>query len=119
MDKEQLRVGIQSAINKGDRTAEETVFLRLLQQVWQIDWTIAPYDVWTHMVEWDVPYFRRFMILDEGDEAEEEQIIRDWTEARLALGGKDKGEARDAKKRIVNLIQEVNELRSSIRQGAK
>ena len=57
------------------------------------------------------------MILDDGDEAEEEQLIRDWTEARLALGGKDKSSAKEAKKRIVDLIQEVNVLRSSIRRG--
>ncbi|MEB3149117.1 MAG: hypothetical protein VKL60_08845 [Sphaerospermopsis sp.] len=117
MDKGQLSAALASLVNSGDRTSEEKVFLRLLQQVWQIDWTIAPYDVWTHMVEWDVPYFRRFMLLDEGDEAEEEQIIRDWTEARLALGGKDKSSAKEAKKRIVDLIQEVNVLRSSIRRG--
>ncbi len=115
MDKDQLRAAIQTAMNKGDRTAEETVFLRLLQQVWQIDWTIPPYDIWTHMVEWDVPYFRRFMLLDEGDEAEEEQIIRDWTETRLSLGNRDRVSARDSKKRIVDLIQEVNQLRSSIK----
>ncbi|UJS03470.1 hypothetical protein [Cylindrospermopsis raciborskii] len=114
MDKQRLSEGIQSLIDSGNRTPEETVFLRLLKQVWQIDWTIPPYDVWTHMIEWDVPYFRRFMILDEGDEAEEEQIIRDWTEARMGLGGKEKSSARETKRRIIDLIQELNVMRSRV-----
>ncbi|MBE9251027.1 hypothetical protein IQ226_18220 [Dolichospermum sp. LEGE 00240] len=117
MNKQRLSEGVQSLIDSGNRTPEEIVFLRLLKQVWQIDWTIAPYDVWTHMIEWDVPYFRRFMILDEGDEAEEEQIFRDWTEARLGLGSKERSSARDTKKRIIDLIQEVNVMRSSISRG--
>ncbi|MCH4904288.1 hypothetical protein GSN00_07785 [Cylindrospermopsis raciborskii CHAB3438] len=114
MDKQRLSEGIQSLIDSGNRTPEETVFLRLLKQVWQIDWTIPPYDVWTHMIEWDVPYFRRFMILDEGDEAEEEQIIRDWTEVRMGLGGKEKSSARETKRRIIDLIQELNVMRSRV-----
>jgi hypothetical protein len=114
MNKEQLAAGLESLLDSGNRTAEEEVFLRLLKQVWQIDWSIAPYDVWTHMIEWDIPYFRRFMILDEGEEGEEEQIIRDWTETRLGLGSKEKSSARDAKKRIVELMQEVNVLRSMV-----
>ncbi len=117
MDKQQLSAELQSLLDLGDRTDEEKVFLRLLKQVWNIDWSIAPYDVWTHMIEWDVPYFRRFMFLDEGDEAEEEQIIRDWTEARLGLGGKEKSFARDVKKRVMDLIQEVNVLRSTVGKG--
>lgn len=116
MDKQRLSEGIQSLIDKGNYTTEETVFLRLLKQVWQIDWTIAPWDVWTHMMEWDVPYFRRFMIMDDGDEAEEEKIIRDCTEARL-LGAKEKSSPREVKRRIIELIQEVNVMRSSIHRG--
>jgi hypothetical protein len=114
MNKEQLAAGLQSLLDSDTFTGEEKIFLRLLKQVWQIDWSIAPYEVWTHMIEWDVPYFRRFMLLDDGDEAEEEQIIRDWTQARLNLGGKEKSAARDAKKRIVDLMQEVNVLRSTV-----
>jgi len=114
MNKQQLIEGIRSLIDRDNHTPEEVVFLKLLMQVWQIDWTIPPYDVWTHMIEWDVPYFRRFMLFDEGDEAEEEQIIRDWTESRLRLGDRDKSSMRDSRKRMIDLIEGVNQLRSSI-----
>lgn len=117
MNRAQLTDGLQSLLNSGTRTDEEKVFLKLLKQVWEIDWSISPYDVWTHMIEWDVPYFRRFMILDDGDEVAEEQIIRDWTEARMSMGSKRP--ARDSKKSIIDLIQEVNLLRFTVsRQSA-
>lgn len=92
-----------------DRPVLVKVFLRLLKQVWQIDWTVAAYDVMSHYLEFDIPYFYRFMALDEGDEAEENQLIKDWVAARLQVKNTDKPA-------LINVISEVNELRVQVRQ---
>ena len=116
MEKERLTAALESEVNRGDRTLEEQVFIRLLKQVWQIDWTVAPYDVWVNMMNWNVPYFLRFMEIDEGDEREEERLIREWIGVRLALRKKDMGGG--WKDRILTLIDDMNQLRRRIlREG--
>lgn len=89
--------------------AEKTV-VELTKQVWQIDWTVAPFDVVSHYLAFDIPYFYRFMQMDEGDEEEERQILMDWVGGRGSL---DKG----IKGKIVDLVDELNQLRVSARQG--
>ena len=110
MDKAILSAELKKlAASKSDPV--ESIFLRLLDQVWQIDWTIAPYDVLTNMLDFNIPYFKRFMDLDQGDEAEEAQLIKDWVVARLSMKGKD------WKGGVTALIEEVNQLRASVRKS--
>ena len=114
MDKERLSAALEAEASKGDRTQEEQIFIRLLRQVWQIDWTVAPYEVWCRMIGWDIPYFLRFMKMDVGDEREEEQLIREWISSRLALRKKETGGA--WKDRVMNLVDYMNHLRARIRK---
>lgn len=116
MNKQSLISALEEALNTGDRTDEEKIFIKLLQQVWEIDWTVAPYDVWTHMIECDVPYFLRFMAMDEGDEEVEDQLVQEWIASRLALRSKT---GKDWKRRIVDLIDEMNQVRASIRKESR
>jgi|GEM_PF-1543350 len=115
MDKGQLSAALDNARQAPGRSSEEQIFIRLLKQVWEIDWTVAPYDVWCHMIEWDIPYFLRFMSMDEGDEAEEERLIRDWIGTRLGLR-KQKNRP-EWKGRVVSLVEEMNQLRASVRKA--
>ncbi len=112
MNKAALSAGLQSAAAADGRDPSEIIFLRLLDQVWQIDWTIAPYDVWVRMLEYDIPYFKRFMDLDRGDEAAEAQLIIDWVNARMTVRGSQ------WKDRIVALFEEVNRLREHVKVGS-
>ncbi|KAB8334835.1 hypothetical protein SD80_000085 [Scytonema tolypothrichoides VB-61278] len=116
MDRQNLVDALQAEIDKEDRPPEEKIFIRLLQEVWQVDWTVAPYDVWTRMIEWDVPYFLRFMGMDEGDEEQEEQLIQDWIASRTQLRAKNTGQ--DWRRRVSALIDEVNHVRVRVRQDA-
>lgn len=116
MNTQKLIEALDNLRTVSDRSPEEQIFLRLLAQVWQIDWTVAPYDVFTHMIEWDIAYFKRFMDMDEGDEAEEEKLLQDWVSARSALRGKNTG--REWKQQMINLISEANQTRSTIRREA-
>ncbi|MBD2484761.1 hypothetical protein [Planktothrix sp. FACHB-1365] len=113
MDTSRLVAVLDEAISQ-DRSLEEKIFLKLLKQVWQVDWTVAPYDVFIHMIEWDIPYFLRFMAIDEGDEAEEQQLIQDWIESRVQLRKKTTGY--EWKRQMVALIDEANHLRVAARQ---
>ena len=114
MNKDALSEGLL-ALASQDRPPSEKIFLQLLRQVWQIDWTVAAYDVWGHYIEYDVPYFLRFMKADVGDEAEEKQLLLDWIGSRLELRNEGQGSGRS---RLIALIEEVNQLRASTRKGA-
>jgi hypothetical protein len=114
MNKDQLSEGLLALANQG-RPLSEQIFLQLLRQVWQIDWTVAAYDVWGHYIEYDVPYFLRFMRADVGDEAEERQLLLNWIGSRLELRNQEKGAGQDS---LIKLIEEVNQLRASTRKGA-
>lgn len=112
MDRQKLIEELEAAI--GDRPEEEKIFIKLLQQVWEVDWTVAPYDVWTHMIEWDIPYFLRFMGMDEGDEEAEEKLIQDWVASRVTLRKQSTGQG--WRQRVSALIDEVNHVRVRVRQ---
>ena len=116
MDKAKLAAALEEKVTQKGSDTVEGIFVRLLKQVWQIDWTVAPYDVWTHMVSWDLPYFLRFMQMDVGDEAEEDKLILDWVSTRLKQRKGDT--AGDWKKNVVALIDEMNQLRASIRKAS-
>ncbi len=114
MDKQQLCKALEAKLETENRPEEDKIFIKLLQQVWEVDWTVAPYDVWTHMIEWDVPYFLRFMGMDEGDEEAEEQLIQDWIASRTALRAKSTGQG--WRHRVAALIDEMNHVRLGVRQ---
>ncbi|MEA5470913.1 hypothetical protein [Spirulina sp. 06S082] len=114
MNKEKLDAALQTAI-AGKSAPEEKIFLQLLRQVWQIDWTVAPYDVWGHYVSYDIPYFLRFMQMDVGDEAEERELIIEWISSRLGLKNKETGG--DWRRNIANLMDEANQIRVEARKG--
>ncbi|MEL7409129.1 MAG: hypothetical protein AAFN00_19645, partial [Cyanobacteria bacterium J06558_2] len=94
-------------------TAEQSyavnIFVRLLKQVWQIDWTVAAYDVLGHFFSFDIPYFYRFMQMDEGEE-EEKQLLIDWVNSRYALKAEDKQD-------LLIAIDKVNQLRMQARSA--
>ncbi|MEG4444735.1 hypothetical protein QUB47_22320 [Microcoleus sp. AT9_B5] len=114
MDTQKLVAAIDAEIEKEGRLPDEKIFLKLLKEVWQVDWTVAPYDVWTHMIEWDIPYFLRFMGMDQGDEGAEDQLIQDWIASRAQLRATTTGS--DSRQRIITLINDANRLRVSVRQ---
>ncbi|MEB3360000.1 MAG: hypothetical protein VKK04_24955 [Synechococcales bacterium] len=107
MDKQALTNGLATMIEE-ERPNEIKIFLRLLKEVWEIDWTVAAYDVMSHFLEFDIPYFYRFMALDQGDEASEQQLIMDWVSARMALRNMDR-------EKMIAAIDEVNQLRTRVR----
>ena len=118
MDKSNLVAALDAEIRKGGRSEEAIIFIRLLKEVWQIDWTVAPYEVWCHMIGWDVPYFLRFMKMDAGDEAAENQLIIDWMLARMRLRGKETNSGQ-WKDQVLALIDDMNRLRATVRQQTR
>ncbi|MEM7761474.1 MAG: hypothetical protein AAF298_25600 [Cyanobacteria bacterium P01_A01_bin.40] len=108
MDKNALTSALDDLIST--KQGSEKIVAQLTKQVWQIDWTVAPFDVVGHYLEFDIPYFYRFMQMDAGDEEEEMQIIRDWVDSRGALD-------KETKAGLVSLVEELNQLRVSVRQG--
>mgnify|MGYP001138402426 CR=1 FL=1 len=109
MNKQALVDGLMAKAAE-DRPEAVKIFLRLLKQVWEIDWTVAAYDVMSHFLAFDIPYFYRFMALDQGDEAEENQLIIDWVNARLKIKSEMKSD-------FIAVIDEVNQLRVSVRNS--
>lgn len=109
MNKQALVDGLAAKVAE-DRPVSIKIFLRLLSQVWSIDWTVAAYDVMSHFLAFDIPYFYRFMALDAGDEAEENQLIIDWVNARLQIKGEMKAD-------FIAVIEEVNQLRVAVRNA--
>ena len=114
MNKQNLIAALEAEVTRNGRPPEEIVFIRLLKEVWEIDWTVSPYEVWTRMIEWDIPYFRQFMGADVGDEAQESQLIIDWITSRIALQGREQGS--NWKRRVCDLIDEMNQLRETVRK---
>lgn len=60
MDKTKLIAALDAAIAKKSGDAVAKIILGLTKQVWQIDWTVAPFDIISHYLEFDIPYFYRF-----------------------------------------------------------
>lgn len=108
MDTQKLVAAIEAEIEKEGRLPEEKIFLKLLKEVWQVDWTVSPYDVWTHMSEYNLLYFLPFMEADQGDERAEEQLIQDWVASTAQLRAKT---GSDLRQRFATLIRDVNDLR--------
>ncbi|WP_413166155.1 hypothetical protein ACL6C3_05890 [Capilliphycus salinus ALCB114379] len=104
MDKDKLIASLDAAIAKYQDNPVNRVIVSLTKQVWQIDWTVAPYDIISHYLEFDIPYFYRFMAMDEGDEQQEQELIIEWVNSRTALN-------REAKANLPALVEELNLLR--------
>jgi hypothetical protein len=108
MDKTKLISSLDEAIEKHKENAVATVIIKLTKQVWQIDWTVAPYDIISCFLEFDIPYFYRFMAMDDGDEAEEQELLMAWVNSRHGLD-------RDTKAKLPALVEELNQIRSKAR----
>ena len=94
----------------GKKEGAEKIIVQLTRQVWQIDYTVAVYDIVSHYLAFDFPYFYRFMQLDIGDEAEEKQILIDWLESRDKV-------TKETKQKLPALLEELNEIRVQARNA--
>lgn len=110
MNKENLISAVDAAITKYANDPVARVVLGLTRQVWQIDWTVAPFDIVSHYLEFDIPYFYRFMAMDLGDEDEEQALLIDWIQSRNALN-------KEAKAKLPALVDELNQLRVTARNS--
>ncbi len=108
MNKEALMAALDELIAK--KEGVEKIIAQLTKQVWQIDWTVAVFDILSHYLEFDIPYFYRFMSMDIGDEAEEKQLLHDWIDSRDAV-------TKEIKATFPTLVEELNQVRVIARQG--
>lgn len=108
IDKDKLIASLDTAIAKYQDNPVNRVIVSLTKQVWQIDWTVAPYDIFSHFLEFDIPYFYRFMAMDLGDEEQEQALIMEWVNNRAALNN-------EAKANLPALVEELNQLRVDAR----
>ncbi|MEB3279351.1 MAG: hypothetical protein VKK42_10580 [Lyngbya sp.] len=108
MDKDKLIAALDAAIAKYQDNPVNRVIVSLTKQVWQIDWTVAPYDIVSHFLEFDIPYFYRFMAMDFGDEQQEQALLIEWVNNRAALN-------QEAKANLIALVEELNQLRLDAR----
>jgi len=104
MNKESLLQSLNAAIAKYQDEPIARVVFGLTKQVWQIDWTVAPFDIVSHYLAFDVSYFSRFMSMHKGDEAEEQQLLKDWIDTRHTLD-------KEGKKKLYGIAEELNQLR--------
>ncbi len=108
MDKNALIAGLNEL--SSNKEGSEKIVVQLTKQVWEIDWTVAVFDILSHYLEFDIPYFYRFMQMDIGDEAEEKQLLHDWIDSRYTV-------TKEVKAALPALVEELNQLRVSVRQG--
>ena len=108
MNKDALIAALDALIAK--KQGAEKIIVQLTKQVWQIDWTVAPFDIVGHYLAFDIPYFYRFMQMDIGDEAEEKEILVNWIETRNAV-------TKEAKAKIPALIEEINQIKLTARNA--
>ena len=108
MDKNALIAGLDKLSSK--KEGSEKIVVQLTKQVWEIDWTVAVFDIVSHYLTFDIPYFYRFMQMDTGDEAEEKQLLHDWIDSRYAV-------TKEVKAALPALVEELNQLRVSVRKG--
>lgn len=109
MNKKKLVSALEAMSTQAHRSEEEQFFIRMLRQVWQIDCSVAPSEVWRNLLKQNEDYFSGFMDLDEGDDREEKWLLDSWSRSIEALIQK-KTEA-NWKLKIVDTIDELNQLR--------
>ena len=108
MNTNTLISGLDALIAKKD--GAEKIIAQLAKQVWQIDFTVSTYEIVNHYLVFDIPYFYHFMKMDEGDEAEEKQILVDWVNSRDDLD-------KEGKKALPALIAEINKIKGEARKA--
>ena len=109
MDKTKLIAAVDGAIAKHQGDPVAKVIMGLTKQVWQIDWTVAPFDIVSHYLEFDIPYFYRFMAMDLGDETEEQALLIEWVNTRHTLD-------KEAKASLPAIVDELNQIRVEARK---
>lgn len=109
MNKKKLIDAVENLSNQASRSPEEQFFIRMLKQVWQIDWSVAPSDVWRNLMARNQDYFFGFMELDDGDDKEEDWLIASL--GKMVEAFIQKSTDSKWKSKIVDTIDELNQLR--------
>lgn len=109
MNKKKLIDALESLSMQAHRSPEEQFFIRMVRQIWQIDWSVAPSSVWRNLMSRNQDYFRGFMQLDDGDEKEEKWLLDSMDENVKAFIQKSNDGAWKVK--FVETIDELNQLR--------
>lgn len=114
MNKKKLTDALETLSMQASRSPEEQFFLRMLRQVWQIDYSVPPSDIWRNLVNQNQEYFITFMELDDGDEKEEKWLLDNMDEQVKALIKKSNDSA--WKIYFVSTIDELNQLRLKLQK---
>lgn len=109
MNKKKLINALENLSIQAHRSSEEQFFIRMLTQVWQIDWSVPPSAVWDNLMSRNQDYFLSFMELDDEDEREEKWLLDAMDENVKALIQKSTDGAWKVK--LVATIDELNQLR--------
>lgn len=109
MDKKKLVDAVEEMSIQAHRSQEEQFFIRMVKQVWQIDWSVSPSDVLRNLVERNQAYFSGFMALDNGDEREENWLL-DALNQNIELLTQKRTDINSTNK-LVDTIDELNQLR--------
>jgi len=109
MNKKKLVDALEALSKQPHRSLEEQFFIRMLRQVWQIDWSVSPSDVWHNLMHRNQDYFFDFMELDEGDEKEENWLLESLDARVEALIHKSSDS--QWKIKFVETLDELNQLR--------
>lgn len=73
-------------LQRADHSPWDRCFVRLLDQVWQVDMDVTPTQAWVHFADGDMSWFRRYMALDAGDAEEESEVLAEWMRLRTGPG---------------------------------
>lgn len=114
MNKKKLIDAVENLSKEAHRSQEEQFFIRMLKQVWQIDWSVPPSEVWRNLIARNQDYFFGFMELDDGDEREENWLLASLDAIVESLI--EKNSDSQWKIQIVNTIDELNQLRLKIQK---
>ncbi len=109
MNKKKLIDALENLSTQAHRSPEEQFFMRMLKQVWQIDFSVSPSEVWRNLMQKNQAYFSSFMELDDGDEKEEDWLISSLDKMVDALILKSSDS--QWKIKFVITLDELNQLR--------
>lgn len=109
MNKKKLIDAVEKLSKEAHRSDEEQFFIRMLKQVWEIDWSVPPSDVWRNLIVRNQEYFLGFMELDDGDEREENWLLASLDTIVESLI--QKNDDSKWKTKIIDTIDELNQLR--------
>ena len=114
MHKKKLIDAVENLSVQAHRSSEEQFFIRMLKQVWEIDLSVAPSDVWRNLMARNQDYFFSFMELDDGDEREESWLLSSFDAIAESLIHKSNDSKWKIK--IVETIDELNQLRFKLQK---